>query len=161
MNKIPLAMEELHRSEHELAVELLRMSDRHKAEHEVFHLARDLSQWSAEHIRELARAGRDRGLDLAEDVDEPSTLATGVREKTAELLGRRPEPGLVLLADLRRIHLMAAGVSLDWEVLGQAAQAARDRELLALTKRCHPETLRQARWANAMLKEAAPQVLLS
>jgi hypothetical protein len=36
-------------------------------------------------------------------------------------------------------------------------QAAKDSDLVALTTRCHPQTLRQMRWANAMLKELAPQ----
>jgi len=31
--------------------------------------------------------------------------------------------------------------------------------LLALTKRCHPQSLRQMRWANAMLKVLSPQIL--
>ena len=29
------------------------------------------------------------------------------------------------------------------------------------TKRCHPDDLRQARWANGKLKEAATQILVS
>ena len=161
MNKIGIAIEELHRSETELAVELLQISARHTTDHEIFHLARDLAQWSSDHVRELAQTGRTYGLVLDEDVDEPSTLVGEVREKAVELLGRRPEPGLLLLADLRRLYRMASGVSLDWEVLGQAAQATQDRDLLALTKRCHPQTLRQARWANAQLKETAAQVLVS
>jgi hypothetical protein len=37
-------------------------------------------------------------------------------------------------------------VSVDWKLLGQAAQATKDSELLALTQRCHPQTLRQMRW---------------
>ncbi|GAB5009948.1 hypothetical protein MAHJHV63_55300 [Mycobacterium avium subsp. hominissuis] len=56
---------------------------------------------------------------------------------------------------------MAAGVSLDWELLAQGAQAAKDAELLGLASRCHPVTLRQMRWANAMLKELSPQVLMN
>ena len=52
-----------------------------------------------------------------------------------------------------------AGVSLDWELLAQGAQAIKDDELLALSKQCHPQTLRQMRWANAMLKELSPQAL--
>ncbi|WP_281291294.1 hypothetical protein [Streptomyces montanus] len=42
-----------------------------------------------------------------------------------------------------------------------AAQALKDAELLRLTQECHPDTLRQIRWANAKIKEASPQVLLS
>lgn len=56
---------------------------------------------------------------------------------------------------------MAAGVSLDWEILAQTAQALSDRELLALSKRCHPQTLRQLRWANAKLKEIAAQTVVT
>ena len=79
----------------------------------------------------------------------------------SELLGRRPEPGLLLLADLRHLYREASGVSLDWELLAQAAQGARKADLLELAERCHPQTLRQMRWANGMLKEAATQVLVS
>ena len=87
-------------------------------------------------------------------------LAT-IRQKAAELLGRRPEPGLLLLADLRHLYREAAGVSLDWELLAQGAQGAKKRDLLDLAERCHPETLRQAKWANGKLKETATQVLVS
>jgi hypothetical protein len=68
---------------------------------------------------------------------------------------------VLLLADLRHIHRDASGACLDWEVLAQAAQATQDRELLSLAQRCHPETLRQARWANAKLKETSAQVLVT
>ncbi len=56
---------------------------------------------------------------------------------------------------------MAAGVSLDWEILAQTAQAMKDSELLATAKRCHPQTLRQLRWANAKLKESSAQVMVT
>ena len=54
-----------------------------------------------------------------------TTREGALRAKGAEILGRRPEPGLLLLADLRRVYRMAAGASLDWEVLGQTAQATQ------------------------------------
>jgi hypothetical protein len=159
--KIGMAIEELHRSENELAVELLQVSSRHKAEHEIFHIGRDLARWSQQHVRELAEAGQDYGLDLETEPREATTVASAVREKGAEILGRRREPALLLLGDLRRVYQMASGTSLDWEVLAQAARAARAGQLLDLTKRCHPETLRQARWAKAMLTEVAAQALVS
>lgn len=79
----------------------------------------------------------------------------------SDLLRHRPEPGLALLAALCRLHRLSAGVSLDWELLTPGAQAAKDSELLNLKSRFHPETLRQMRWANAMLKELSPQVLMN
>lgn len=119
-----------------------------------------MAGWSRRHLEQLARHGRHYGLRLSAD---PHTGAiTGfVQSRMSGPLRRRPEPGLALLADLRRIHRLAAGVSLNWELLAQAAQAAKDSELLSVTSRCHPETLRQMRWANAMLKELSPQVLMN
>ncbi|HEY3692474.1 MAG TPA: hypothetical protein VGL46_19655 [Pseudonocardiaceae bacterium] len=155
--KLDLALRELHRSENSLAADLLKVADRHKVDHEIYHVARDLAHWSQQHVHELAEIGQRYGLNLKDD----SGLLSTVRNKASELVGRRPEPGLLLLADLRHLHRVAAGVSLDWELLGPGSQAAKDSELLALTKRCHPQALRQMRWANAMLKVLSPQVLAS
>jgi hypothetical protein len=88
-------------------------------------------------------------------------VSAPLQQRLSDLVGRRPEPGLLLLFDLRRLHKLAAGTSLDWELLAQAAQAAKDQHLLELAQRCHPETLRQMRWTNAMLKELSPQALAS
>ncbi|TDE34106.1 hypothetical protein E1295_37415 [Nonomuraea mesophila] len=159
--KFDLVLRELHRSENELAHVLLRLSERHKADHETYHVARDLVGWCHDHVRELARAGRDYGLDLDPSPASDTTLTRAVREKAGEWLGRRPELSLLLLTDFRHLYLAAAGVSLDWELLAQAAQGARRRDLLALAQRCHPETLRQMRWANARLKDSATQALVS
>jgi hypothetical protein len=158
--KLDLVLRELHRAEQAMAKDLLKTADRHRAEHEVHHVARDLAAWSAAHVRDVARAGRDHGLHLDEDVPGPGPLAP-LRTALSELSGRRPEPGVVLLADLRRLHRRAAGVSLDWELLAQGAQAAKDPGLLELASRCHPQTLRQLKWANAMLKVLSPQILTS
>jgi hypothetical protein len=55
----------------------------------------------------------------------------------------------------------ASGVSVDRELVAQAAQGVRDRELLDVASRCRPRTLRQSRWANSQLKEKATQILVS
>jgi hypothetical protein len=88
-------------------------------------------------------------------------LMAAIRQKSAELVGRHHDPALLLLKDLREIHRKAAGVSLDWEILAQTAQALKDDELLALSKTCHPQTLRQLRWANAMLKAHSAQIMVT
>ncbi|MCK2219322.1 hypothetical protein MF672_036835 [Actinomadura sp. ATCC 31491] len=159
--KLDLVLKELHRAENELGHLLLRLSERHKADHETYHVARDLAVWCQDHVRLLAEAGDAYGLSLdPSPAGEPGPVER-VREKAAEWLGRRPEPGLLLLADLRHLYRTASGVSLDWELLAQAAQGARRRGLLELAGRCHPQTLRQLRWAEARLKESATQVLVS
>lgn len=160
-NKVGLAIRELHRAENELAGDLLQASSRHKTDHDIFYLGRDLARWSQEHVRELAKHGKNYDVDLdAEPAEESGLLAT-VRQFGAELLGGQHDPALLLLRDLREIHRKAAGVSLDWEVLAQTAQALKDSELLTLTKNCHPQTLRQLRWANATLKVNAAQVMVT
>jgi hypothetical protein len=159
--KLDLVIEELHRSENDLRHELLVVSERHKADHEVFHVARDLAQWSADHVRDLAQIGRDFGLELDPEAEGELKLAERLREKTSELVGRRSAPGMLMLRDLRALYLRASGVSVDWELLAQAAQGARKIELLELAERCHPDTLRVARWANGKLKVSSTQVLVS
>ena len=160
-NKVGAAIEELHRAENDLAGALLNLSDQQKVDHEVFHVARDIARWSQEHVRRLSEVGRDYGLELDPEPEDESTLVARVKQKGSELAGRLHEPTLLLLADLRHVHRMAAGVSLDWEVLAQTAQAMKDDALLSTAQECHPQTLRQMRWANAKVKETAAQVMVT
>ncbi|HYF74855.1 MAG TPA: hypothetical protein VD864_18650 [Nocardioides sp.] len=160
-NKVGAAIEELHRAENDLAGALLNLSDQQKVDHEIFYVARDIAGWSHEHVRRLAEAGGDYGLELDPQPEDEASLIAKIKQRGAELTGRFHEPSLLLLADLRHIHRTAAGVSLDWEVLAQTAQAMQDSELLSVTQACHPETLRQMRWANAKVKETAAQVMVT
>jgi hypothetical protein len=161
MNKIGLVLRELHSAENDLAVELLRAADRHKTDHEVYHVARDLAGWSHTHVHRIAEMGQRYGVNLSGQEKNESGVMSRLRETASEMVGRRPEPGLLLLADLRKLHRMATGISLDYELIGQAAQAIKDVDLLELTKICHPQTLRQMRWTNKLIKELSPQVLSS
>lgn len=157
--RIPLALRELHRAEKSLTRTLLAVADRHRAEHEVYHVAHDLAEWSRAHVHSLASIGARYDLHLDDDPPSSEGPFAPVRRKLSELVGRRDEPGVLLIADLRRVHRAAAGVSLDWELLAQGAQAVKDTELLDLASRCHPQTLRTLKWSNAMLKTLSPQVL--
>lgn len=158
--KVKALLRVLHGAENDVAEDLLRLGERHETEHEVYLLTRDLARWSHEHVRLIAEEAARVGVQLDEEGKEPGPLSL-VREKVAEWVGRRPEPGLLLLRDLRRIHLDCVGLSVDWELLAQTAQGIKDDELLALAQRCHPDTLRQARWANSMIKVISPQIMSS
>lgn len=152
---------ELIRSETALADHLGQICQRHRADHEIHHVARELARWSAEHADELMRIGRRYGVGETDDTKHASGIVGRTVRKAATLATREPEPPSRLLRDLRDLYRDTAGVSVDWELLGQGAQAEKDDELLELTKRCHPDTLRQLRWANAMLKTMSPQILAS
>ncbi|MGN6440808.1 MAG: hypothetical protein ACTHL6_02780 [Arthrobacter sp.] len=159
--KFGLVLEEMHRSENDLAHHLLTISERHKVDHEIYHLARDLARWSQQHVRDIAAMGKNYGLDLDPEPRGEMGLMETIREKGSEMVGRRPETGMLLLCDLRELYLKACGVSADWELLAQAAQGKKDKDLLALAEKCHPQTIRQMKWANGKLKESATQVLVS
>jgi hypothetical protein len=46
-------------------------------------------------------------------------------------------------------------------MLAQAAQATGADDLLALATACHPQTLRQMRWTNTLIKTHSLQLLAS
>jgi hypothetical protein len=69
-------------------------------------------------------------------------------------------PGLGLLRDLHDLYLMTAECDIVWTLVGQAAQGARDRDLLAVVGRCEGEMATQLTWLRTRLKQAAPQVLV-
>ncbi|MCQ9184742.1 hypothetical protein KMT30_38055 [Streptomyces sp. IBSBF 2953] len=160
MNGVNLTLRALHHGEKHLAGQLTAVAERHRTEHEILHVATDLAAWSRDHVSHLAETAEARGVHLGGSSGAHTAgVLSALREKTAEAMAHRPEPGLLLLRDLRELHLSAAENSLHWEMLAQAAQAGRDERLLALVSRCHPQTLRQMRWTNTMIKNLAPQIL--
>lgn len=94
-------------------------------------------------------------------VDHDNRLLGRARENASEVLGRRPEGGLLLLRDLRELHLLYAAASIDWVILAQGAQAAQHAELLKAVTHAHAQTLRGLKWTVTRIKTAAPQVLTS
>jgi hypothetical protein len=159
--KIGLVLEGLHRDENDLALQLFHISERHKVDHEIYHLGRDLAKWSQQHVREIADIAKQYGQELDPEPRSENTMLEKLREKGSQLIGRESEAGLLLLRDLREVYTMACGVSADWEMLAQAAQGIKHSDLLGVAERCHPETLRQMKWANGKLKESSTQVLVS
>ncbi|BDT87497.1 hypothetical protein GV791_24005 [Nocardia cyriacigeorgica] len=158
--KLELLLDELHRGEHRLEHDLTAVSARHHAEHEIRYIARDLAAWSRDHLDRLERVGPQHGAGTHR-LGSLRSITAPLQRQVSDLLARRPEPGIVLLMDLRHLHRVSAGVSLDWELLAQAAQALRKPDLLELAQTCHPQTLRQLRWTNAMLKVLSPQIIAS
>jgi hypothetical protein len=161
MSRLPLALRALHRGEVGLGRELLAIADRHHADSEIWYTARDLAQWSQIHVRRLAEVSARHGVRLKAEPQWSLPLLSTASQKVSDALGRRPEPALLLLADLRRLHRRAAGASLDWEIVAQAAQAMRLTDVLELTQQCHPQVLRILRWSNSQLKVHSPQAIAS
>jgi hypothetical protein len=160
--RIDLAIREAGASEAELADLLLRVGERHRVDHDVFHMSRTLAAKSRESLLALIDAAARYDVPLDLDAGQPSDdLRTALREKSSELLGTHPQAALLLLSDLREVHLRAAEASINWVILGQGAQAIRDEDLLATVTSRHPFALKTLKWTTTRLKEAAPQVLAS
>jgi hypothetical protein len=107
--KIGLVLRELHRSENDLAHELLQASEHNKVDQEMYHLARDLAGWSQQHIPLIAEAARRYGEDLDAEPESELKIAERVREKTSDLIGHHGEASWLMLRDLRKIYTKASG----------------------------------------------------
>ena len=159
--RLGMALEELHEAEAALAEEFRAVGERHAAEHDVHHVCTTLARQCHAHAERLRPAAERYGEHLPErEPPEPGEgLLGGLRRKGSELTGRQPPAGVLLLRDLRRLYLMARECEIDWEMVGQAAKAARDRELIGTVTECMEQTAVQAKWLKTRLKEAAPQAL--
>jgi hypothetical protein len=163
MNKIGRALRELYEAEEELADEYVKVGERLAAEHEVWYGCKRFAQQCHLHAETLrGHAARfEQDLPPADDAEVGETTTAALRHKLSELLGRRPESGLLLLRSLRQLYLQAQEVSFHWIVAGQIAQAVRDGELLAAVDELHRETLTQIKWLKAQVKIASPQALVA
>jgi hypothetical protein len=55
---------------------------------------------------------------------------------------------------------VACECEIAWTLVGQAAQGARDIDLLQVVRRCEGETYIQLKWLASRMKQAAPQALV-
>jgi hypothetical protein len=140
----------LHRSEEELAEAFREVGEGHDEEHDVFHQCRRLAKQCDRHAEALAPFARRYGEEAP---DEPERLHSTLFE------GTREGP-LGLLRDLHDLYLMASECDMAWTLVGQAAQGARDTDLLQVVTACEGETATQLKWLKSRLKEAAPQALV-
>ncbi len=159
--KLAVAIREVQDAEADLAKELRTIGERHAVEHDLYHLGHTLARQCADHLERLAPFAERYGASAAEaPAESPSALET-LRRKSAELLGRSELSGMLLLRDLRNLYLSAQEAEIAWVILAQAAQAARDRELLQVVSLCHEEAEARGKWLRTRIKESAPQVLVA
>src|SRR5919202_2574239 len=156
---VDAAIKQVQEAEKDLAQELRKIGERHAVEHDLYHLAHTLAKQCQSHLEELAPFAQQYGASADTDgvAESPSLLET-LRHKSAELLGRSEATGLLLLRDLRNLYLAAQEAEIAWVILAQAAQAARDRELLRVVTECHEEAEARGKCLRTRIKESAPQV---
>jgi hypothetical protein len=153
------AIEDLHDAEAELAKRLRVTGERHASESDIYHLGHTLARRSAEHLQALAPFAERYGAKPApDDLDATHGVLETVRRKGAQVIGRSEAAGLMLMADLRELYLVAQHAEIAWVVLLQAAKARRDAELIEVVTRCHEEAEMCGKWLRTRIKDAAPQV---
>lgn len=138
------------RSQNELAAAFREVADSHSEDAAIFHISNLLARQCDRHSEQLGPF-LDRYGEEADD--EPERLHSDLFQ------GSRSGP-LGLLRDLHDLYLMAAEVDMSWTVIAQAAQGARDQDLLDVTQTCEKETATQMKWLRSQMKEAAPQTLV-
>lgn len=161
--KLGQYLEKLHDTLTDLADEYRKVGERHAAEHDLYHTCHTLAKQCEGQAEALAPHAARHAADVPDAGDEGprESMLAGLRRATAALMGRSPMTGLLLLRDLRQLHLAIEEAAMIWLIVGQSAQAARDRELLVLVEQCREEITHQLMWISTRIKETAPQVLVS
>jgi hypothetical protein len=159
--KLDHAIELVQDAEATLADELSTLGERHAAESDVYHTAHLLAARVGGQLERLEPHARRYSAPERIDVEPTPPPLERVRRFTSELLSGRPEPGMLLLHDLREAYLSAHRAEIAWVTLGQAAKAARDADLVATAGEGLEEAERRWKWLRTKIKDATPQVLVA
>jgi hypothetical protein len=154
---------QLHELEVDLADDYRTVGERHAADHDVYHQCHAFAAQCKRHAEALAPHAARYGKQVDDEArpDLWSGLLERIRHKSSEAAARSPKDGLLLLRDLRTLFLAAEEVSISWVIAGQAAQAARDLELLQAVTDNHLESELQVKWLTTRIKVTAPQALVA
>jgi hypothetical protein len=140
----------LHRAQSELAAAFREVAESHHDEVDVFSICHKLAGECDRHADAL-HPFLGRYGDQASD--EPERLHAIIFQ------GSR-HGGLGLLRDLQDLYLMAAQCDITWTLVGQAAKALRDDDLVDVVTTNEQETAVQLKWLRTRMKQAAPQALV-
>ena len=161
--KLGRTLKQLHEALGDLADEYRKVGERHAAEVDVFHMAHTLAAQCELQAQSLGVHAERYGTELPNGDQDGlwDGILAPLRRTQADPLRHSSLPGLLLLHDLRQLHLAIEEAAMLWLVIGQAAQAVRDPELLEVVTRSREEITKQLMWVTTRIKETAPQVLAS
>ncbi|HKH75682.1 MAG TPA: hypothetical protein VKA51_01870 [Rubrobacteraceae bacterium] len=137
-------------AEKNLAEGFREVAEGHKQEVDIFHTGQTLAGWCEEHAALLGPFCEKYGKEAT---GQPDRL---YHERFAEMRSG----GLGLLRDMQDLYPMASACDIVWTMVGQAAQGARDAELLEVVNACDGQTAVHLKGLRTRMKQAAPQALL-
>lgn len=140
----------LQEAEHEIANAFKSVADHHGDEPDIFEICQKFAHTATVHAQAIERFTSIYG----EASDHEAS-----RVKKSLFKGPR-SGGFGLVRDLHDLFLLVTEAHLGWMILLQAAQALRDKELIAGSTKLGGETDGQRSWLQTRIKQAAPQALL-
>ncbi len=140
----------LQRTEETLGRSYRMISEGHAADSDVHYASAGFARDCAAHAAALAPV-----LARCDPATEPEPERLHVRAPDSHRAGP-----IGLLRDLQDLYQLANLVDITWTLVGQAAQGARDRDLIRVVQRCAPQTSAQLAWLRMRMTAAAPQTLL-
>jgi hypothetical protein len=146
---LPIYLNMLHKAERTLADSFREVADGHTTDAEVHYRSQTFASQCDAHVEQLAPLVYRYG---EEHPDEPERLhPEGVSEVRSGPVG--------LLRDLQDLYMLASLIDITWTIVGQAARAVRDEELIEAVETCSEQTATQLSWLRTQLSTAAPQAL--
>jgi hypothetical protein len=124
-----------------LGESLRAAAGRHVDDHDVFHQCRTFAVTAC---------------DRATRLDALAQRYPGETEWNSGIAGESDD----LLEEMRLLYLRTREVAITWQMVAQAAKAARDADALSCATESHAETDMQARWFETRIKTGAPQPLV-
>lgn len=124
-----------------LAAELHAAAERHRDDHDVYHQCHTFAVTADKRVQGLA--------PFEQRYKGKAIWSTAIGAGSADLL-----------EDLRMLYLRSQEAAMTWVMVGQAAKALRDKELLSLATDCQTETELQGKWFTTRIKTGAPQTLV-
>jgi hypothetical protein len=122
---------------------------RHAVDPEMRKAAKMYSAWCRAHVDALQPA-----------IERYGSVRSADGERLRRVLFRGNRLGnFGLLRDIHDLVTLATSVRGCWSALNQAARESRDLDLVATSRDCHREIIRQIAWLETKLHHSAPQTL--
>ncbi|MFI8203507.1 hypothetical protein [Streptomyces sp. NPDC085937] len=115
-------------------------------------------QWTTARFARQCREQADVLASSSAFLGSPSQAAPE-RMHVAGLTSARSGPA-GLLRDLQELYQLVSLSDITWSLVGQAARAVRNRELIRVIDDCSAQTTAQLDWLRLSMKTIAPQTLL-
>lgn len=140
----------VHRTEKDLAIAFIKVSEAHGEEPDIYQTCRLLARWSQKMEEDM----KPFVLKYKPEKDnEPDRL-------TQTLLKDTRKGGMALLRDLQDLYLIATEVQACCTILKQASDALRDKNLTSACEEIEKQNKRQLNWLMTRMKADAPQTLI-